>query len=324
MGEKLLSVIIPVYNVEKYLEKCVYSITNQTYQNLEIILVDDGSKDSSGQICDALASADKRIKVLHKKNEGQAKARNCGMDLAKGEYIAFLDSDDYIASTMYAELINVIETDDCDIAACGVQEVDEEGTLTGNNSFGAGVFFLNKEEVVEDLYKQTKVRFEVWNKVFRRDILQGVRFIEGQLYEEVAFCRMSYLKINKYAYLDKPLHFYLCKRAGNTNSYFSEKKLCIFNEFDKFIIDVEAMQMSERIAEKFEALKINFCISLTLAANKHQARKEVKKFLKETYSALKKKNKNNPYAPRRAMMIFSLSPRLYGFLLSARRKLKGD
>ncbi len=324
MKEKLLSVIIPVYNVEKYLQKCVNSVLNQTYQNLQIILVDDGSKDNSGMICDKLAEMDTRIKVIHKENEGQAKARNLGLDLAKGEYIAFLDSDDHIDSTMYGELINIIESHGCDIAACGIQRVTEDGGIFKKEEFNGDISFLTQEEVIEDLYQQIKVRFEVWNKVFRREIVQDVRFIEGQLYEEVSFCRRVYFKINKYAFLDKPLHFYLCKRAGNTNSYFSEKKLCVFEEFDKFIADIQERALPTRLAEKFEALKIHFCMSLTLAAKRYRASKEVKRFLRETYIALKKKNKQNVYAPRKAMTVFSISPRLYWFLLHLRDKLKGN
>ena len=112
MEEKLLSVIIPVYNVEKYLQKCVNSVLKQTYQNLQIILVDDGSKDNSGMICDKLAEMDTRIEVIHKENEGQAKARNVGLDLAKGEYIAFLDSDDlWTSDKLSRQLSFMVEKD---------------------------------------------------------------------------------------------------------------------------------------------------------------------------------------------------------------------
>ena len=104
--EKLISVIVPVYNVEEYVEKCVLSIINQTYKNLEIILVDDGSTDNSGKICDEIAIKDNRIKVIHKKNGGLSDARNVGIDIAKGDYLGFVDSDDYIDPDMYSILLN--------------------------------------------------------------------------------------------------------------------------------------------------------------------------------------------------------------------------
>mgnify|MGYP001036038984 FL=1 len=112
---KLLSVIIPVYNVEQYLERCVLSVVYQTYHNLEILLIDDGSQDQSGKICDQLSQKYKRIRVIHKKNEGLSDARNKGLDLAKGEYITFLDSDDYIHPETYSILISQLETANADI-----------------------------------------------------------------------------------------------------------------------------------------------------------------------------------------------------------------
>ena len=115
---KLLSVIIPVYNVKPYLEKCVESIVDQTYHNLQIILVDDGSTDGSQTICDELAQKDSRIVVIHKENGGLSTARNVGMDRAKGDYIAFVDSDDWLERNMYEVLINQLEAHDADLVAC--------------------------------------------------------------------------------------------------------------------------------------------------------------------------------------------------------------
>ena len=122
---KLLTVIVPVYNVEKYLDTCIKSIINQTYSNLEIILVDDGSKDDSGRICDKYAEKDKRIKVIHKENEGLSEARNLGIKLSKGDYITFVDSDDYIDERMYEILIHDLEYYDVDIATCDYLRVED-------------------------------------------------------------------------------------------------------------------------------------------------------------------------------------------------------
>lgn len=115
---KKLSVIVPIYNVEKFLRRCIDSIINQSYSNLEIILVDDGSPDNCGKICDEYAALDNRIKVIHQANGGLSAARNIGIDSATGEYVAFIDSDDYIASNMYDEMISLMETNDLDIISC--------------------------------------------------------------------------------------------------------------------------------------------------------------------------------------------------------------
>lgn len=125
--EKLLSVIVPVYKVEPYLHRCVDSIRNQTYKNLQIILVDDGSPDNCGKICDEYAELEARIIVVHQKNRGLSGARNTGLRYAKGDYVAFVDSDDWIDSSMYETLVDMIEKNDLDMARCGIVETDGKG-----------------------------------------------------------------------------------------------------------------------------------------------------------------------------------------------------
>lgn len=125
----LISVIIPVYNVEMYLEQCLDSVLSQTYHNLEVILVDDGSADTSGTICDQYKEKDARVKVIHKKNGGLSSARNAGLELAKGDWIGFVDSDDYLAPEMYEALLAIARTADADIALTYFQCVDRDGNL---------------------------------------------------------------------------------------------------------------------------------------------------------------------------------------------------
>ena len=125
--QPLISVIVPVYNVEKYLKKCVNSITSQTYENLEILLVDDGSTDSSGQICNEFEKNDARIKVIHKKNGGLSDARNAGLDRAKGQYYAFIDSDDYIQDNTIEIMLNAVKKNKSEIAICNMIRFLEEG-----------------------------------------------------------------------------------------------------------------------------------------------------------------------------------------------------
>lgn len=129
MQNALISVIIPVYKVEKYLDRCVLSVVNQTYKNLEIILVDDGSPDNSPKMCDEWAKKDKRIKVIHKQNGGVSVARNDGLKMATGDYIAFVDSDDWIEPTMYEEMLNLAISENADLTFCGIQEVRSDGSI---------------------------------------------------------------------------------------------------------------------------------------------------------------------------------------------------
>lgn len=181
----LISVVVPVYKVEKYLDRCVASITEQTYQNLEIILVDDGSPDNSGAICDAWAAKDSRIRVIHKENNGAGAARNSGLDIARGEIVSMIDSDDYLHPNMYAHLYSLME-DGVDIAECaiGMTESDDMPMDDGSN---AQILFADAEEAMrlhirDELFCQTPP-----NKLYRRSTIGDIRFPVGNLIDDEFF-----------------------------------------------------------------------------------------------------------------------------------------
>lgn len=173
----LISVIVPVYKVEAYLSQCIRSITEQTYQNLEIILVDDGSPDQSGAICDAWAEKDSRIRVIHKENNGAGAARNTGLDVATGELLAFVDSDDYIAPDMYAHLYELMRCG-ADIAECGFVETNGDNVAFGGADETCQV--VTPEEAMRGNIRDTVFRQLIWNKLYRRELTEGVRFPVGQ------------------------------------------------------------------------------------------------------------------------------------------------
>ena len=161
---KKVSIILPIYNVEKYLEKCVNSVINQTYQNIEVILVDDGSKDSSGRICDKLVESDNRIKVIHKKNGGLASARNAGYEAATGEYIMYIDSDDCVKEETVKRCVDVIEKDKSDVVIFGYEKMSEDGKVLETCSWGNKIYSHN--EMTEYLYRAIcEMSFGyAWNK----------------------------------------------------------------------------------------------------------------------------------------------------------------
>lgn len=177
--ESMISVIIPVYNVEMYLDKCLNSITHQLYTNLEIILIDDGSTDNSGIICDNWSQKDSRIKVIHKKNEGAGKARNIGLDNAQGDYVAFVDSDDYISIEMYEKLVNIFNRDEsidiveCDFVTFDKDEVDFKKI---NDIDEAKYKIYTTEEALGENIKDKKFRQLIWNKLYRRNVIKNIRF----------------------------------------------------------------------------------------------------------------------------------------------------
>lgn len=184
MRNPLISVIVPVYNIEKYLPRCIESIRKQTYNNLEIILVNDGSTDTSGTICDEFAKKDERIRVIHKENGGSSSARNAGIENAKGEYLGFVDSDDYIESEMYEKMICAIEETDCGIIQVARDEIDEDGNLMPGlclmpdtmQKYSAGEFL--KELLLH------KGDCSFCTKILKRDLFFEKRFPVGVLNED--------------------------------------------------------------------------------------------------------------------------------------------
>lgn len=172
----LISVIVPVYKVEAYLDKCLSSLTGQTYENLQILLVEDGSPDGSGRLCDAWAEKDSRIRVIHQENRGGGAARNTALDAAEGQLLAFVDSDDYIAPGLYAHLYSLLEQG-ADIAECGyVDTLDDQAALGGGSP--EPVFFTRDEAMAAHI-RDIHFRQLIWNKLYRRHVAEGIRFPVG-------------------------------------------------------------------------------------------------------------------------------------------------
>lgn len=182
MAQSIISVIIPIYNVEKYLFRCINSIVNQTYRELEIILVDDGSLDNCPQMCDEWAVKDKRIKVVHKENGGLSDARNVGLDSATGEYISFIDSDDWINLNTFEKMISRMKEDKSDIVTCGVNWVKDEKIIRKDTSNDV---LLNNHLAMYELLNDRAIKQYVWNKLYKREIVQNVPFEKGRYHEDV-------------------------------------------------------------------------------------------------------------------------------------------
>ncbi len=179
---KLISIIVPVYNVERYLERCIESLINQTYKNIEIILVDDGSPDNCGAICDKYARCDNRVKVLHQRNQGLSCARNSGLKIAAGEYICFIDSDDYVSEKYCEVLHNLLESTNYDYSVCGAHRFADGSEPCPKNVSIHGTF-SNIEFLELQLTKKSE--FGVWNKMYRKRSLLDLTFAEGKVHEDV-------------------------------------------------------------------------------------------------------------------------------------------
>ena len=208
----LISIIIPVYNVEKYLDKCVASVVNQTYTNLEIILVDDGSPDNCPAICDQWQAKDSRIKVIRQENGGLSVARNEGLKIATGEFVGFVDSDDWIEPQMYELLLTALLETDADIAVCNYQIETEASNSNISNTELPVRKQYTPETALEKIFKwQEFIRNYVWNKLYRRTIISDIKFSEGKLYEDVPWTTKVIGNSQKIVSIDCLLYHYLIR-----------------------------------------------------------------------------------------------------------------
>lgn len=219
-----ISVIVPVYKVEAYLDKCVSSIVNQTYTNLEIILVDDGSPDNCPAMCDAWAEKDSRIRVIHKPNGGLSDARNAGMAVATGELMAFVDSDDWIAPDMYEHLYWRLTEDNSDIAACGVQMVWEDKKLCRMLT-RAGSCVLNQEEAMRAIIEESWLKQPVWYKLYKTDLIRDILFPMGKCHEDVFWSYQAVGSAKKVSVSDHVGYYYLQRGGSIMGAGYSLKRL---------------------------------------------------------------------------------------------------
>lgn len=226
MGEVIMpkiSIIVPVYNVEEYIHRCIDSILAQTFTDFELILVNDGSPDQCGKICDKYAENDSRIKVIHKKNGGVAEARNFGLEIAQSQYIGFVDSDDYIESTMYEKLYTACINNSAEISVCGrcdIYENKKEST-----------FVLPKEEIwdkkkaIENLLTWNNIDSSVCDKLIKSNIFEGLKFPVDKNVEDIFIAYKLIFKSNKICHIGEPLYNYCHRKDSRSVEDFSEERL---------------------------------------------------------------------------------------------------
>ena len=221
----LISVIVPVYNVEQYLDRCVRSIVGQTYKNLEIILVDDGSTDSSGRLCDKWAQKDSRIKVIHKSNGGLSDARNAGMATATGEYIAFVDSDDWVEIGMFRSLYKAMINTDSDIASCGAKRVWPDGIREQDLCAVNKDSVLDREGAMKALITADGLVQTVWNKLYRKMVIDDILFPVGVIHEDEFWSWKVLSKANRVVTVKESYYNYLQRDNSIMGAGFSEKRV---------------------------------------------------------------------------------------------------
>ncbi|WP_294184184.1 glycosyltransferase family 2 protein [uncultured Clostridium sp.] len=231
---ELISIIIPVYNVEKYICKCIDSIINQSYKNIQIILVDDGSTDKSGYICDRYSKMDTRIQVIHEKNKGQSSARNIGLQISEGNYICFIDADDYVHKDYLIYLLNLILKDNSDMSICNTLDYYKNGKIIGENSDKNMI--LSPDQALEMMLYQNSFDTGPCAKLYKKDLFDNITFPENQIYEDFEIIYKIIDKCKIISYGKKAMYYYFHHKNSIMTNSFSDKKLHLI-EISKEILN---------------------------------------------------------------------------------------
>ena len=224
---ELVSIIVPVYNAEQYISRCISCILDQTYRNIELILVDDGSSDKSAQIIDEESGKDKRIVVIHKINGGASDARNMGLSMCRGSYICFVDADDIIDPEYVMTMLSIAKEYDCDIVQCDYKKVNSRDIIftRGDNKISV----VSSTDMLNRIYSESNVdTIVLWNKLFKKSVIADIRFPVGIMFEDEVFCPRVIYNASRIAITNSTLYYYYHNNNSVMNMEYSKKKLDIF------------------------------------------------------------------------------------------------
>lgn len=312
-----VSVIVPVYNVEKFIDKCLNSLVNQTLKEIEIIVVNDGSPDNSQKIIDKYVKKyPEKVQSFIKENGGQGSARNLGMEKAKGEYIGYVDSDDFVEKDMYKKLYNKAKENNYDIVVCGNYNVSEDYQ---NKNIDA--FINNYNTDLENIFFG---KMAVWNKIYKRDILikNKLEFKEKVWYEDLAFTLKAIMNSNTFAFIDEPLYDYLIREGSTMNNSNVQRNLEILDAFNDILSYIQHNKKEEYFS-KIEFLAIDHIyISAIVRVLKAEADDKVKReTINKLLDYMNKKfpnYKNNKYintlSKNRKIIYKLINIKMYGLI----------
>lgn len=286
---KKISVIVPVYNSKKELNRCIESISNQTYKNLEIICIDDGSTDGSGHILDALAQNDERIKVVHKTNKGESNARNIGLKMATGEYIAFCDCDDWIDKEMYEVLAKIIETEKVDLAASSWYKESDDNTQLIQNNLPICEDIITRDKLLKCLYMRDSYRgfAYMWNKLYKRELFEKqnnrILFDESlHLGGDVVFLAEIALNVKRAKYIDSAFYHYYQREESGCHTKNVDKLRDWLRAYEIVIQRFQEEHIAEEIliyVKRFLAYHASNAAEIAILNNNHVAKMEFQKFM---------------------------------------------
>ena len=306
-----ISVIVPVFKVEQYLNRCIQSIVNQSYDDLEIVLVDDGSPDACPSICDSWARIDKRIKVIHKKNGGLSSARNAGLDIATGDYIAFVDSDDYIASNMFEIMLDAVLRNNVDVACCGRVRVSATGKIEMFTLHEEQLF--TGEEAIKRLLIGETIEEAAWDKLYKVDIFSKRRFPDGEINEDIVQTIEILGACRKIVHVGCALYFYCENQDSITISKYNHKKMICIKHLDQISDYLD--KSHPQLLRYFYDLELRYCQGLlylllsdaeTLNGNKDDYKEVYARFKKAFKATIFKKKANQSEIVKGVLIYFRI------------------
>ena len=326
MEERLVSIIVPVYNVEKQLVHCVDSILKQTYKNIEILLIDDGSPDNCSAICDSYTKEDTRIKTFHKKNGGLSSARNYGLDRAKGDYISFIDSDDWVDQDFIEIMVNNLEKEKSDISIIGYKLVWDSGKII-NSSNKNDYEIYDQSTAIHELLVQKKFQCMACTKLYKKELFNHIRFPEGKLFEDIAISLPLFKKCSRVVLSGQQKYYYYQRDGSIVNSAFDYRKMVIL-EYCRDIINFskECGGTYDKEANAFY-LKAMLMLILNIYDTTNNSYIEERKILSKEIKKCRKYILFNPYleARRQAVLwaiLMKVSPKLLNKLWRIRTRQK--
>lgn len=231
----MISIIVPVYNAEAYLEKCLDCLAAQTYSEFEVILVDDGSKDGSHEICDKWSAKDNRFRVIHQENGGAARARNVGLSEAKGEYIGFVDSDDVFEPQLFQTLLEVLKKTDADIVECDYDKFEDYSAVKHQDCAEFSTKIFEGEDLMREYLRDRRFRHVIWNKIYKREIACNVRFPEGIICEDENWTFGVAVAAKRFVHIDAVLYHYYQSVNSVMRQAYSKKRLVCIDAFEERI-----------------------------------------------------------------------------------------
>lgn len=314
-AKPLISVVVPIYKVEPYLPKCLDSLVGQSYQNLEIILVDDGSPDGCGAICDAYAAKDSRIRVIHKENGGVSSARNAGLAAVTGDLIAFVDGDDFVEPDIYARMYAHMTADPrLDVVYCAATRFPMQEQLLHMDFFPTGTVLTGREMARKMILDE--ITSHMWLGLFKRFCWEGIVFPEGRTYEDLTMTYRAFLSVGYVGFLTEPLYHYRMNDTSITQTAMPRKSNDIFLAFRDHYYD--ALEEFPDLADKCCTRAAHFAASLYFHYSAGRVEEiadavaEARRFLDEHKRIVKRTWQILPRSRRLALRIYYLSPALFG------------